>query len=657
MEKNPKKFDKKERKDGSKYIELNPEDDSGGYSEVPISEQKSNTIVFTFGRFNPPTMGHEKIVEKMKTMGRGFNADLKIFTSHSTDTKKNPLVYSDKIKYLNLAFGSIVQESKARTPIEVLKELDGKYSDIIFVVGSDRLAEFDTLFNKYNGIEYNFNSITVVSGGQRDPDAETTEGISASKLRGYALLDNFELFKLGLPKTLQQKANELYKDIRKGLGLMETYMPEEIGEDKQPLNQQQRRKRAMVARRNKVKLRIGRERAERRMASPEKLKARAQRKARGLIRDRLMKSKKYSEMSPAEKIALDKRLMRIPKSVLQRIAVKQLPIVRKAEIQRLSDFRKGSVEKNENYELNSLFEQFINEPKEGRKKKFRYLYTKEGKVNYDGRFKMFRPKVTESLEEDLFDLIESVETFIEGDAYDRAKSAIESEKKADMIRHKSMLNRAKAADKQKNESVNKNDPRNREYGTNSLVKILKGDTPKQSLKERLKKTKGDPCWNGYTQLGMKKKNGNEVPNCIPVNEAFEKHFDFYIVEDSTVCPIITFSQMKTFEEIVDKLFAKFNIDFNFTKHFRERMSHERNNPCITLRELGEMIKKIYAKYQHGEKSLSKFVDAEVVIKDIQKDLNMPIAVEYDRNKDELDVIAKTIMRKKNFSTPNPVVRV
>lgn len=133
-------------------------------------------------------------------------------------------------------------------------------------------------------------------------------------------------------------------------------------------------------------------------------------------------------------------------------------------------------------------------------------------------------------------------------------------------------------------------------------------------------------------------------------------FKAYIVEADT-CPILTTAHMKAFEQFVDKMFAKFNIDFEFTKHFRERMSHERNDPCIDMKELASMIQKIYKKYQNGEKSLSKFVDAEAVIKDMQTDLNMPIAVEYDRKSDDLVVIAKTIMRKKNFRTPSPEIKV
>jgi hypothetical protein len=133
-------------------------------------------------------------------------------------------------------------------------------------------------------------------------------------------------------------------------------------------------------------------------------------------------------------------------------------------------------------------------------------------------------------------------------------------------------------------------------------------------------------------------------------------FKAYIAEADT-CPILTTAHMKAFEQFVDKMFAKFNIDFEFTKHFRERMSHERNDPCIDMKELASMIQKIYKKYQNGEKSLSKFVDAEAVIKDMQTDLNMPVAVEYDRKKDDLVVIAKTIMRKKNFRSPDPEIKV
>jgi hypothetical protein len=131
----------------------------------------------------------------------------------------------------------------------------------------------------------------------------------------------------------------------------------------------------------------------------------------------------------------------------------------------------------------------------------------------------------------------------------------------------------------------------------------------------------------------------------------------YFVEADETCMIITPAHMKAFEQFVDKMFEKYKIDFDFTKHFRERISDTRNNPCINMKEIADMIKKIYSKYAKGEKSLSKYIDSEAVIKDMQSDLNMPIAVEYNRKNDEIEVVAKTIMRKKNFRTPNPEIKV
>lgn len=128
-------------------------------------------------------------------------------------------------------------------------------------------------------------------------------------------------------------------------------------------------------------------------------------------------------------------------------------------------------------------------------------------------------------------------------------------------------------------------------------------------------------------------------------------FKEYITEQQ--CALIGKNQIKTFEKVVDQLFDKFGIDFNFTKHFSDRMSDDRNNPCITMQELANFIKKIYAKQG---KSIKSVAGAESVIKDMQTDLNIPIAVTYDSRNDEFDVAMKTIMRKKNFRTQNRIIR-
>lgn len=161
----------------------------------------------------------------------------------------------------------------------------------------------------------------------------------------------------------------------------------------------------------------------------------------------------------------------------------------------------------------------------------------------------------------------------------------------------------------------------------------------------------------YRKIATWAKTKPESPAAKEWITAQRKIEEELVLEAADQCPILTVAHMKAFEQFVDRMFKKFGIDFEFTKHFRERMSHERNDPCIDMKELASMIQKIYKKYQNGEKSLNKFVDAEAVIKDMQTDLNMPIAVEYDRKNDQIEVIAKTIMRKKNFRTPNPEIKV
>ena len=132
-----------------------------------------------------------------------------------------------------------------------------------------------------------------------------------------------------------------------------------------------------------------------------------------------------------------------------------------------------------------------------------------------------------------------------------------------------------------------------------------------------------------------------------------KNFKQHLAEaEAKSCDLIGMKQIKAFEKIVDQLFKKYDIGFNFTRHFGDRMSDERNTPCITLKELAEFIKKVYA--QKG-KSLKDVAGAEAVLKDIQKDLNIPVAVTYDRRKDEFDVVMKTIMRKKNFKSPDKFI--
>ena len=175
------------------------------------------TAVITFGRMNPPTIGHEKLVNKVRAVARLESGDPLIFLSHTQNAKKDPLDYSTKISLATKAFGKIVKRSKSNTIIKVMQELENKYDNVILVVGSDRLDEMRTFLTKYNGKDYTFDSIKVVSAGERDPDAEGVSGMSASRMREYAKQDNIEEFTKGLPNNIKKDAKKIMNKVRKVL--------------------------------------------------------------------------------------------------------------------------------------------------------------------------------------------------------------------------------------------------------------------------------------------------------------------------------------------------------------------------------------------------------------------------------------------------------
>jgi predicted kinase len=200
-----------------------------------LIEATDKGAVFSFGRFNPPTTGHAKLVDKLKQESSGYTP--LIFTSHSTDTKKNPLTHKDKIKFLRKFFGRIIVDSQTRTVFEIAVELHNqKYNKIKMVVGSDRIREFEMLLKKYNGVKarhgyYKFDDILVVSAGERDPDADDTSGMSASKLRGLAQDGRYDEFAEGVPTRNKKDKELLYKAVRKGMGIAEGNLPTYMYED------------------------------------------------------------------------------------------------------------------------------------------------------------------------------------------------------------------------------------------------------------------------------------------------------------------------------------------------------------------------------------------------------------------------------------------
>ena len=197
-----------------------------------IREARSSVCAFTFGRFNPPTIGHEKLLDALAKQAKKNVAPYYVFVSHSENQKKDPLPYTKKVAYMKKMFPKHARDiivDKSRQVFEVAVSLYNKgHTSVIMVVGSDRVTEFDGLLKKYNKMEgrhgyYEFEDIQVISAGERDPDSEGVSGMSASKMRAAAMTDDYDSFKTGLPETFGQGMS-LFKDVRKFMGVRESFV-------------------------------------------------------------------------------------------------------------------------------------------------------------------------------------------------------------------------------------------------------------------------------------------------------------------------------------------------------------------------------------------------------------------------------------------------
>jgi hypothetical protein len=441
----PKKKSKADKEDEvlvKNSIEINPK----------LEEAKGDTVVLGWGRMNPITSGHEKLVNKINAVARKESGEPVIYLTHSQDPKKNPLSYNDKVMLAKKAFGSAIQKSKAKTIMQALGELEKKFTKVILVVGADRIKEFETLLNKYNGKDYSFDSIKVVSAGSRaDPDSEeakslSADSMSASVMRKLASEGDFESFKKGLPKKLGRNAKDVYDMVRAGMKIAE-----EMELDEAVLSLQQRRQRALTMRRYKSKLSAARKRMAKRVSSKAKLQKKARKKAIALIRQKVAGAKggAYSSLNPAEKMQIDKRVAK-RKGAIDRIAKKMLPVVRKADIARVAGrkineefenlfevaqdadikdkkgtqpakyhaglskstkdkrdahFKKGAKMDDDN---DAAYKPAPGDAEAKTKpsthtKRYHQMFSKEGKIKTDGRFRAFRKKITEDAEQRLRD--------------------------------------------------------------------------------------------------------------------------------------------------------------------------------------------------------------------------------------------------------------
>ena len=183
-----------------------------------IKEGVDKIAVFSFGRMNPPTTGHGKLIKKVMSVAKKVDGIPMIYPSKTEDKKKNPLTYKTKIAVLTNVFGNIINtDTTIKSPFAVLDDLnDKKFSKVVFVVGSDRVAEFKKNMSKFVDSDLdNIKDFSVASAGDRDPDAEGVKGISGSKMREYVKKDKFKKFASGLMTKNTKLAKKVFKELQK----------------------------------------------------------------------------------------------------------------------------------------------------------------------------------------------------------------------------------------------------------------------------------------------------------------------------------------------------------------------------------------------------------------------------------------------------------
>tara|TARA_B100001996_G_scaffold366650_1_gene337561 strand:- start:3198 stop:4340 length:1143 start_codon:yes stop_codon:yes gene_type:complete len=194
-------------------------EDEGGDQD----KSSQGSISITFGRFNPPTVGHEKLLGRVSR--EATDGDYRVYVSQSEDPQKNPLSPNEKVEWMKKSYpehkDNIVSNPDMRTIFDVLTALNEEgYGEVKIVVGGDRVSEFNSLAQKYNGQIYEFENILAVSAGDRDPDGDGLEGMSASKMRQAAADDDFKTFEKGTAAALGQKEKlRMYKSVRSAMQL------------------------------------------------------------------------------------------------------------------------------------------------------------------------------------------------------------------------------------------------------------------------------------------------------------------------------------------------------------------------------------------------------------------------------------------------------
>lgn len=506
------------------------------FSQYLVEEERE--VYFTFGRMNPPTIGHGKVMDTLATESKKY--DYKVYLSQSNNPQKDPLPYNEKIKHVRKMFPKharqVIMDNTVKNVFDVATKLyEQGYTKINMVVSENRIREFEVLLNKYNGTKarhgfYNFRNINVISAGEYDPDATGIEGILESRQVENASRNDFVTFSQSVPKSMSnQDARKLFNDVRKGMGLKEEYDFK-----------------------NHIEL---------------------------------------QSVSETREQYVHGDLFQVGDTVV---------IKESEEIGVVSVL-------GANYVI----------------------------VESNGR------KLRKWL--DSVELIERQDPDIKDrEGTQPAKYHAGLKKSTKVARDAHFKKHGKKAD-----------------DDDSAYKPAPGDTTAKTRPSKYTKQFKDmydeDCWDGYKQVGMKKKGNKSVPNCVPVSEYggpkisradyLKKGREYHAVKED-----VSQQELNDLEKFADRLLNKFDIDIEFTRHFKDRMNDPRNKPAISVEELKSLFKKMA---DNKGKRIKKHGNAEAVLKDMQSDLNLPVVVNWKNG--EFEVVNKTIMRKKGFKTTSPVV--
>ena len=321
-----------------------------------LTETKGGVAVFTFGRFNPPTIGHEKLLKTVSNAASKHRGDYYVFMSHSQDSKKNPLKHEQKQMFMKIIFPkhrSAFIKSKAKNALEAAVQLYDmkKYSKLVMVVGSDRVQDFNKILNQYNGEKnkhgfYDFDNIQVISAGERDPDAEGVEGMSASKMRAAVATGDYDIFKMGIPAGVSEKdSKKLYDAVAKGMNMTIKEETEEEFMIPEALSPAMRRKMAlrMKIAAKKPAFIMKRQRAMKKAASKKQLDTRARKAAIQQVIKKFfpkLKTKSKSDLSYAERGKISD-IVKKKANVITKFAKRLVKDKRKQDVERRKSMSKS----------------------------------------------------------------------------------------------------------------------------------------------------------------------------------------------------------------------------------------------------------------------------------------------------------------------------